>query len=177
VEDLETRWKTILALEASMDGLRLGMQSLMTEMEGSFKRQLSPEEKLHAPRADISLWTKAKNRVHNALPKMKEYIHRSIWAVGAPERKRLEGLYTDHIEPHIPFPGMAEVLKELEALQKARQVLFGQGNTVYQECKSIAAEVQGSLKTLQSNAAANAKKKRAANSGGKFFKDVRRMSE
>ena len=55
---------------------------------------------------------------------------------------------------------MDKVLEQLENLLKDRQVLSAHGVTVYQECKSISADVQGALRTLQSNAAANAHKKK-----------------
>jgi hypothetical protein len=56
---------------------------------------------------------------------------------------------------------MDKVPKELENLLKDRQVLSAQGVTVYQECNSISADIQGALRTLQSNAAANERKKRS----------------
>lgn len=174
---LEARWKAILGLEATMDTVRIQMEGLKAEMEASLKKTLTMEEKLHALRADVAQWTKAKNRVHHALPKVKEFIHRSIWALGAPERKQLEELYKNHIQPQIPFPQMDKVLEQLEYLQKDRQILSAHGGTVYHECKSIAAAVQGALRTLQSNAAANAHQKKGATGGkGKFFKQVRRWS-
>lgn len=176
-QDLEARWKFILGLEASIDGLRMSMETLLAEMEASLSKSLSIEEKLHASRADVAQWTKAKNRVHQAVPKVKDIIHRSVWAVGAPERKRLEALYKDHIQPRVPFPHMAAVLEELEALQKARQVLSTLGKTVYQESKNISTDVKNALRTLQSNAAVNGQKKKGAGSGGgKFFKNVRKMT-
>jgi hypothetical protein len=49
---------------------------------------------------------------------------------------------------------------QLETLLKDRQVLSALGVSVYQEGKGVAAEVQGALRTLQGNAAANAAKKR-----------------
>lgn len=175
-QDLEARWKAILGLEATMDAARISMEGLVTEMEASLKRALSIEEKTHALRADLAQWSKAKSRINIALPKMKDIIHRCIWAMGSPERKRLEELYKDHIQPHIPFPQSDEVLSQLEQLQKDRQVLSAVGKTVCQESKGISANVQGALKTLQNNAAVNAKKKKDASKGGRFFKDIRRIS-
>lgn len=176
-QDLEARWKSILGLEATMDTLRISMEGLLAEMEASWKKTLATEEKLHALRADVAHWTKAKNRVHHALPKAREFIHRSIWAMGSPERKQLEELYKNYIQPHIPFPQMDKVLDQLEYLQKDRQVLSAHGVTVYHDCKSISVDVQRALRTLQSNAAANArKKKRATGAKSKFFKHVRRWS-
>ncbi len=168
-EDLQARWRAILGLEASIDALRVSMESLRAEMEGSSKKTLNIEEKLNALRADVTHWTKEKKRAQDALPKVRDFLHRSVWAAGAPERKRLEALYEDHIQPRIPFPRMGEVLKELEALQKTRQVLSSHGQTVYQECKAIATSVQTALRTLQNNAAANGKRKKGAAKGGKFF--------
>jgi hypothetical protein len=169
-QDLEARWKAILGLEAGMDSLRISMEGLRAEMEASLKNRLTTEEKLHALRADVGQWNKAKNRVHHALPKVKEFIHRSIWAIGSPERKKLDKLYKSHIRPRIPFPQMDKVLVQLENMQKDRQVLSAYGVTVYQECKAIAANVQEALRTLQRNADANAfKKRRAAGAKGKFF--------
>jgi hypothetical protein len=176
-QELEARWKAILGLEATMDTLRISIEGLQVELEASLKKTLTPEEKLHALRADVAQWTKAKNRAHHALPKAREFIHRSIWAVGTPARKQLEELYKNHIQPHIPFPQMDKVLEQLEYLQKDRQILSAHGTTVYHECKGISAVVQESLRRVQSNAAANAnRKKRAAGAKGKFFKDIRRWS-
>ena len=160
-----------------METLRKSMEGLLLEMEASLTKTLMLEEKLHALRDDLAQWEKAKSRVRYELPKMREFIHRSIWAMGSPERKRLEEIYKDHIESHIPFPQMNEVHRQLEGLQKDRQVLAAQGQTVTQEARSILAEVQGALRTLQINAAANANDKKGATGGkGKFFKDLRRLS-
>jgi hypothetical protein len=160
-QDLEARWKAILGLEATIDTLRMSMEVLRTELEGSSRKTLTTEEKVHALRADVAQWNKAKSRVHHALPKLREFIHRFIWAMGLPERKMLEELYKNHIQPQVPFPQMEKVLQHLESMQKDRQVLSAQGVAVYQECKSISTEVQGALRTLQNNAAANKFKKRA----------------
>jgi hypothetical protein len=168
-QDLEARWKAILGLEATMDTLRISMDGLRAEMDSSSRKLLTSEEKLHALRSDVAQWTKAKKRVLNALPKVKEFIHRAIWALGSPERKKLEEIYKNHIRPHIPFPQMDKVLEQLENMQKDRQVLSAHGATVYQECKSISGEVQGALRTLQSNAKAKAKKTPGTGSKGKFF--------
>ena len=176
-QDLEARWKAIVGLEAAIDTVRIGMEGLQAEMEASLKRTLTTEEKVHALRADLGQWNKAKSRVHYALPKVREFIHRSVWAMGSPERKQLEELYKNHIEPQIPCPQMDKVFGQLENLQKDRQILSAHGATVYQECKSIATAVQGALRTLQSNAAANARNKKGATSAkSKFFKHIRRWS-
>src|SRR5207253_6168552 len=116
-----------LGLEAAMETLRISMEGLLVEMETLWKKPLTMEEKTYALRADVAQWNKAKNRVHNALPKMKDFIHRSIWAMGSPERKRLGEYYNDHIQPHIPSPQIDDALKQLEELRKDRQVLSGHG--------------------------------------------------
>jgi hypothetical protein len=175
-QDLDARWKAILGLEAAIDTLRISLEGLLAELEASLKRTLTVEEKLHALRADVAQWTKAKNRVHHALPKLRQSIHRCTWAIGSPERRQLDELYKNHIEPQIPFPEMDKVLEQLENLQKDRQVLSAHSLTVYHDSKSVCANVQGALRTLQSNAAANAKKKGGAAPKGKFFKHIRRWS-
>jgi hypothetical protein len=169
-QDLESRWNAILGLEASMETLRISMETLRAEMEASSRKTLTSEEKLHALNSDVAQWNKAKSRVLHALPKVREYIHRSTWATGTPERKKLEELLKNHIRPRIPFPQMDQVVEQLENLLKDRQVLSAHGVSVYQECKSVATDVQGVLRTLQSNAAAGAVKKRGATGGrGKSF--------
>jgi hypothetical protein len=161
-QDLEARWNAILGLEASVDTLRISMEALRAEMESSWRRTLTAEEKVHALNADVAQWNKAKSRVPHALPKVREFIHRFTWAAGTPERKKLEELFKTHIRTRAPFPQMDKVLELLECLLKDRQVLSAQGVAVYQECKSITADVQGALRTLQSTATANATKKRGA---------------
>jgi hypothetical protein len=169
-QDLEARWKAILDLETNMDALRASMESLRVEMEASSRKTLTGDEKVHALNADVAQWSKAKSRVLYALPKVKEFIHRATWATGTPERKKLEELFKKHIRPRIPFPQMEKVADQLDNLLKDRQVLSAHGVSVYQECKSIAADVQGALRTVQSNAAANAAKKRGATGArGKSF--------
>jgi hypothetical protein len=159
-QHLEARWKSILELEASMDTLRLSMEGLRAEMEAASRRTLTPDERVHALNADVAQWNKAKTRVHYVLPRAKEFIHRSTWAAGTPERKKLEEFYKSHIRPRVSFPEVDKVVEELDHLLKDRQVLSAHGVAVYQECKGVAAEVQGTLRTLQGNAAANAAKKK-----------------
>lgn len=159
---LEARWKTILGLEVSIDTLRLNMDGIRSEMEGAFKKALGVEEKVHALQADVLQWNKAKSRVHYALPKVREFVHRATWATGVHERKRVEELVTKHIEPRIPHPDMDQVRDRLDHLQKDRQVLFGQGNSVFQECRVILAEIERALNALKRNAANVARNKRSA---------------
>ena len=168
-QDLEARWNAILGLEASMDTLRISMEALRAEMEASSRKTLTGEEKVHALNADVAQWNKVKSRVLFALPKAREFIHRATWAAGTPERKELEEVFKNHVRPRLPFPQMDQVVEQLESLLKSRQVLSAQGVSVYQECKSISADLQGALRTLQSNAAANATKKRGAAARGKSF--------
>jgi len=167
---LEVCWKTILGLEASIDTSRLGMDGLRAELETAFKRSMTVEEKLNALQGDVAQWNKAKSRVHHALPKVREFIHRATWALAVPERKRMEDIYKSHIEPRNPLPQVDRVREQLEHLQKDRQVLFAQGNAVYQECRAILAEIQRAVSMLQRNAADNARRKRDAKSQkGKHF--------
>jgi len=161
-QELEGRWKVLLGLEAAIETMRLKMEGLRAELEAALKQPLTSEEKVHALNADVAQWNKAKTRVHYVLPRAKEFIHRSTWAAGTPERKKLEEIYKNHIRPRVPSPQMDKVMEELDHLLKDRQVLSAQGVAVYQECKSISADVQGTLRTLQSNAAANAAKKKGA---------------
>jgi hypothetical protein len=167
---LDLLWRTILGLEASIDTSRLSMESLRAEMETAYKKALNVEEKLHCLQADVAQWNKAKSRVHYSLPKVREFIHRATWSLAVPERKRLDEVYRNHIEPRVPLPDVDKVREQLEHLQKDRQVLFAQGNAVYQECRAIIGEINRALSTLQRNAADNARRKRdAKRQKGKHF--------
>jgi hypothetical protein len=169
-QDLEARWRTILGLEASVDTLRISMEGLRAELESALRRMLTPDEKLHALAADVAQWNKAKSRVHYTLPKAREFIHRATWALGTPERKRLDELFKNPPQVQTPLSQTDKVMEELDTLRKDRQVLSGQGTTVYQECKNISADVQAALRRLQGNAAARASKKRGASGvKGKSF--------
>lgn len=169
-QELEARWNAILSLEASIDGLRQRLEGLRSEMESASRKMLTGDEKVHALNADVAQWEKAKTRVHYALPKVKEFIHRATWAKGLPERKKLEELFKDHIQPQVRFAEMDKLPVQLEHLLKDRQILSAHGVAVCQECQGISAEIQGALRTLQSNAAANVRKKlNAARAKGKFF--------
>jgi hypothetical protein len=62
------------------------------------------------------------------------------------------------------------VREQLEHMQKNRQVLFAQGNSVSQECRAILGEISRALGTLQRNAADRARQKRSAKrEKGKHF--------
>jgi len=159
-QDFETRWRTILGMEANIDVLCLKMDSLRVELESALKKTLAPDERVHALNNDVALWNKAKSRAHFALPKAREFIHRATWARGAPERKKLGEIFKDHIEPHIPFPELDRVPEQLDYLLKLRQLLSSQGVTVSQECQGVVSTIQAALRTLLSNAAANAAKKK-----------------
>ncbi len=153
-----------------MDTLRISMESLRSEMETALSQTLTADEKVHAPQADIAQWNQAKSRVIYGLPKVRDFLHRSTWAKGLPERKKLEELFKDPARPPISLAQLEEVQRQLENLLKDRQVLSGQGVAVYQECKRLSADIQGTLRTLRSNAAAKAREKRdAARKKGKFF--------
>jgi hypothetical protein len=158
---LEAIWKGILGLEASIESSRMSMEGLRSEMEGAFRKSLNVEEKVHALQSDVAQWDKAKNRVHYALPKVKEFIHRATFALAAAERKALDEVYRNHIEPRVPLPDVDRVREQLEHFQKSRQVLFAQGNSVSQECRAIMGEISRALGTLQRNAADRARQKRS----------------
>jgi hypothetical protein len=169
-QELEARWNAILGLEATIDGLRQRMEGLRSAMEAASRKMLTADEKVHALNADVAQWEKAKNRVHYALPKVREFIHRATWAMGLPERKKLEELFKNHIQPQVPFPEMDKVPEQLEHLLKERQVLSAHGVAVSQECSTICADIQSALRTLQSNAVAKAREKMSASRAkGKFF--------
>ncbi len=161
-QDLEARWNAILGLEASIDSLRQRLEGTLSEMETASKRTLTTDEKVHALNSDVAQWNKAKTRVHYAVPKAREFIHRATWATGTPERKKLEVIFKDHIQPQVPFPEIDKVPEQLDHLLKDRQVLSAIGVTVLQDCQGIVAEIQGAIRTLQSNAAARAQKERNA---------------
>jgi len=161
-QELETRWNTILGFEANVETIRIAMEALRAELEASAGKRLTGNDKIYAPNADVAQWTKAKSRVLFALPKLREFIHRATWAMATPERKKLGTLVKNHVQPRILFPQLDEIAEQMESVLKNRQVLAMQGASLHQECKTIAAEVQGALGTLQRNAAAKATKKRAA---------------
>src|SRR5262249_6581098 len=98
-QDLEARWRAILGVEAAIDTLRQTMEGLQAEMQTSLKKTLTIEEKVHALNADVAQWNKAKSRVHYALPRVREFIHRATWALGAPERKKLGEVFKDDVRP------------------------------------------------------------------------------
>ena len=169
-QELEARWNALLSVEASIDGLRQRMESLRSEMDAASRKMLTADEKVHALNADVAQWEKAKSRVHYALPKVREFIHRATWAMGLPERKKLEELFKHYIQPQVSFPEMQKVPEQLEHLLKDRQVLSAHGTTVCQECSNVLADIQGALRTLQSNAAGKARDKMSASRAkGKFF--------
>ncbi len=165
--DLEARWKAVLGQEAAVDALRQSTEGLRAELESSLRRVLTLDEKVHALAADVAQWSRAKGRAQFALPKANEFIHRATWAAGTPERKRLGEIFKDPVKTQASLPPADEVLLELDSLRKALQILSAQGVTVYQECRTISADVQGALRRLQSNAAARASKTRGAK--GKSF--------
>lgn len=167
---LDGLWSAILSLESSIDATRLGMDGLRSEMDSAFKRPLAVEEKLNALQADVAQWTKAKSRVHHALPKVREFVHRATWAQTVAERKLLGEFVENHLRPRLPFAGVDKVRERLEHLQKDRQVLLATGNAVQQECRGILGEIQRATGALQRNAAERARQKRSAGrEKGKHF--------
>lgn len=159
---LDSCWRSIVGLEANVESLRLTMESLRGEMERAFNQSLGFDERLHASPADVAQWNSAKNRLHYALPKAREFTHRASLALTGAERKRLGELHQNHIAPRVPFPRMDQELEHLEHLLKDRQVLLAQGNAAQQECRSALAGVEGALSTLRRNAADNARRKASA---------------
>ncbi len=176
-EDLASRWRTIMGVEATIDNLRLTLEGLQVQMENEAKTTLMTEEKLHALNADVAAWTKAKSRVHHTLPKVREYVHRATWVTGTPERKKLQDLFKEDETPDLPVAELIKLSEQLENLLKDRQILSAQGVSVCQECKNVSSDIHRSLQNLKSNAAANAdRKRRAGRPKGKFFKHVRKWS-
>ena len=161
-QDVQARWNAILVLEAALESLRLSMESLRAEMEAASRHTLATEDKQHALSADMAQWNQLKSRLVYALPKAREFIHRSVWALGTPERKELGEFFKIHEHPDMSAAELEHVQKQMDYLLKDRQVLSAQGTTVHQEGKRITADVQGALRNLRSNAAANAQRKKGA---------------
>lgn len=175
--NLQTRWRAVLGLEATIDTARLTVGGLEREMQTLSQKTLTPEEKLHGLNADVAQWNQAKSRAHFGMPKAREFVHRATWAQGDADRKRLVELFKNDARPDMPFSQMTALVEELEHLVKQRQVLSAHGVSAQQECKRICDDIRRAYQTLKSNAAANAdRKRRAAGPKGKFFKDVRRIS-
>ncbi len=160
---LEARWNTIVALEVNIDTMRLRMESLRAEVESASNKSMTSEEKMHAMNADVAQWTKAKSRAKFAVPKIKEFVHRATWALGAPERKTVEDLFKSRKPSPSIYSELDAIAQQLENLFKDRQILSAQGVTGYQEGKNSCADVQSAYRTLQANARANELKKRTAN--------------
>src|SRR5262249_51455748 len=55
-QELHARWNAVLGLEASIDTLRISMDSLRSEMEASSRKTLTAEEKVHALNSDVAQW-------------------------------------------------------------------------------------------------------------------------
>ncbi|MFL5246091.1 MAG: hypothetical protein ACJ8FY_28810 [Gemmataceae bacterium] len=169
-QELEARWKAIEGLEVTVDTLRMRTDTLRADMEASLNTTLSADEKVHALNADVAQWNKAKSRIRYTIPKAKEFIHRATWALGVPERKKLAELFKNPVRPVISLAQMEKLRDQLDYLRKSRQVLSSQGVTVNQECQTVLAQVQGALRTVQNDAAANARKKMTSSrSRGRLF--------
>jgi hypothetical protein len=176
-QDLDARWRAVQGVEGTIDNLRVTLEGLQAQMETAAKQTLTTEEKVDALHADVAQWTKAKTRVHHAVPKVHEFVHRATWVVGTPERKKLEELFKDEDPPEMSLPEMIKLVDQLENLLKDRQVLAAQGVTVCQECRKVASGIESSLRNLKANAAARAdKRRRAGRPKGKFFKHIRKWS-
>lgn len=165
---IEARWNTIIALEVTIDTMRKQMESLRAEVESASNKSMTSEEKMHAMNADVAQWTKAKSRAKFAVPKVKEFVHRAIWALGSPERKKVEDLFKSPTPSPSIYSELDAIAHQLENLFKDRQILSAQGMTGYQEGKNSCADVQGAYRTLQANARANELKKRAATRAKNF---------
>ncbi len=158
--DLEARWKAVMGFEAALDATRKSVEGIRAELQAASRKMLTADEKVNALAADIGLWNKAKNRAHYSVPKANEFIHRATWAAGTPERKRLGELFKKHDGTQPILPPADQVSQELEILRKDLLVLSAQGVTVYQECKAVLADVEGTLRRVQVNAAVRASKKK-----------------
>ena len=160
-DGLEAVWKSVLSIEAAVEASRKMVEGVKSEIESAARRSLSADEKVYALSSDVTQWNQAKSRAHFAVPKASDFIHRATWAATAAERKRLGEIFEtpDGAKPSDLPPG-EQLLRELESLRKARQVLAAQGTAVYQECRAIASDVQGALRRLQANAATRAAQKK-----------------
>jgi len=86
-QDRELHWKIILGLEAAVDTMRIEMEALQIENGSLADEDIDDRRKDHALRADIARWNKAKHRVLFQLPKLKEFIHRAVWALSSPRKE------------------------------------------------------------------------------------------
>ena len=169
-QDLEARWKAVLELEASLETLRISMEGLRAEMEASSRKTLTADEKVHALNADVAQWNKAKSRVVYALPKVREFIHRSTWATGTPEKKKLEELFKNQVRLRVPFSQMDKVVDQLDNLLKDRQVLSASRCVGLPGMQKYLSRCSGDHEDPANQCTANASKKRGTKGArGKSF--------
>lgn len=164
-QELQKRWNSIQMLEAKIDSLRQSVESGRIELDTQAKRNLTPEEKVHALSSDISQWTKAKSRAHHALPRARDFVQRATWAMVTPERKALDEILDEQKQPFLDGIQLEELALQVENLMKDRQTLAAQGVTVSQECKNMSNEIRTALTTLQNNAATRARQKKNSTRG------------
>lgn len=122
LEAVDTSWDGILQLEARISLVRKELTGALSRIS-SLNRDLNSDERRIADSRDIQDWTDARRWLRDS----QALLARSVKEIdlgttsGAGQRHRFEEIYRNHVEPRIPFPGLAQAVNEFEAHRKTVQ--------------------------------------------------------
>ena len=122
LDALDSCWNSCQALETRVSSLRKDLGSSINRLS-SLNRDLSSDERLTCDSRDVQEWADARRWLRDCISVMSRSVKEIDVGTtsGAGKRNLYMDLYTNHIEPRIPFPGMAQVCNELETYRKILQ--------------------------------------------------------
>lgn len=122
LEAIDNSWDGILQLEARISLVRKELTGALSRIT-TLNRDLNSDERRTADSRDIQDWSDARRWLRDS----QALLSRSVKEIdlgttsGAGQRHRFEEIYRNHVEPRIPFAGLAQAVNEFETHRKTVQ--------------------------------------------------------
>lgn len=131
-EAIELDWHACLRNESQLMNLRKQLAAMLGRLN-TLNRDLTPDERIYAARADKSDWLIARRWLRNVATRVSKAIkeHDIGETSTAGRRQWLADVYDQFIAPRRPFADLAQAQREFESHRKMLQSLLVSMNTVY----------------------------------------------
>lgn len=139
LERLDVEWTAAMDVEKDLDRLRKMLVDMMSRLK-SLNRDLNPDERLYSSREDKQDWLDARRFLRDSDNRLRAAVKE--FDIGDPSsaghKRHFEGLYSQFVQPRLPFDGMEQALNGFEFYRKLLTTLHGKMNSVYLAAQSNA---------------------------------------
>lgn len=122
---IDQEWNASLNLESQLATRRTQLVDMQNRLN-KLNRDLTPEERLHGDRADVTAWQTARRFLRDGMNTISRLVKAHDIGDGssAGQRKWFEQTYHTYIVTRTPFEGLEQAAREFTAHRKSLQTLL-----------------------------------------------------